>query len=162
MKQHTSPFEHPEESLHERAAPPWHWPAAVQVWVTPPPSPPSRAQHTWVPDSHVERPHEMPPPLDAEPPLEVDPAPLLDSEPPLEVDAAPPPFDDAPLDVDAPPPLLVPELPVEVAPDPLPDPDPIRGCVEDGIRAEVLGVGTVELTPPAPDRKEDREDSIAS
>jgi hypothetical protein len=144
VKQHTSPFEQFAEFVHERAAPPWHWPVAVQDEVIARPSP-SRAQHTWVPDSHVEPPHATPPPLlDPEPPLDVDP-PLLDPEPP-DVDPdplldpapplvdpdplldEPPPDPDAPLleprppDVDPDAPLLDAE-PLEVVPDPPLEPD---------------------------------------
>src|SRR5580693_6331127 len=42
---------------------------------------PSCAQHTWVAASHREPPHAMPPPLDPEPLVEVDPAPPLDPDP---------------------------------------------------------------------------------
>jgi hypothetical protein len=131
VKQHTSPFEQFAEFVHERAAPPWHWPVAVHDEVIPRPSP-RRAQHTWVPDSHVAPAHVTPAPLDADPPLDpappldVDPDPLLDAEPPLDPDPDAPLLDPGPPpDEDADPPRPDPELLVEVPPDPPPDPDPL-------------------------------------
>jgi type VI secretion system secreted protein VgrG len=167
VKQHTSPFEQLAESVQERDAPPWHLPVAVQVEVAPPPSPPSRAQHTWVPDSQVELPHAMPPLLDAEPPLDVEPdpplldpepppdvdpdPPLLDPEPPLDVDPGPPPFElEAPLEPDTTPPLLPPELPEEDVTPPL-DPEPLVDAskVASGLRSSELGPSSPDRPHPA-------------
>jgi hypothetical protein len=132
VKQHTSPFEQLSEVVHERAAPPWHCPMPVHAAVVPPPpgprATPSCAQHTWVAASHVELPHAMPPLLDIEPPLDVDPdSPLLDTKPPLDVDPDSPPLDpDTPLDVDPDSPPLDPDTPLDVDPDPPPpDPEPL-------------------------------------
>ena len=165
MKQHTSPFEQFAELVHERAAPPWHWPVAVHDEVIPrPPNPASRAQHTWVPDSHVTPPHATPPLLDANPPLELDPdPPPLEPEAPLDVDPDPLPLEpEAPLDVDPDPlplepeapldadpdtPLLDPELVVEVPPDPLPDPDTLAEPSRP-----VPGIRSSGLAPSSPVR----------
>ena len=99
------------------------------------------------------------PPLDDEPPLDVDPnPPLLDSVPPLDVAPDPPPVEpEAPLE-DAIPPLLPPEPPVEDVPAPPLDDEPAVESVEGGVGALLLAVGTVELRPPTPNRKEGSKD----
>jgi hypothetical protein len=124
VKQQTSPFEQFALFVHERAAPRWHMPIAVQVV-----PPVSWAQQTWVAASQVVAPQEMlplePPSLPELPELpDVPELPELleppEEDPPLDADPDEPPLEPLePLEEE-----LAPPLPLALDPGP-PDPEPL-------------------------------------